>query len=92
MGLVLVCPRCEARVLLQAQKCPHCEADLRELPQEQRRYLIGRPGPPPAAAVAPTGRDCGDLPAGGRTQLTGRSPRGCGSRRTAKRTWRSSAE
>ncbi len=48
MGLVLVCPRCQARVALQMQKCPYCEADLRDLPQGQRRYLIGQPGPSPA--------------------------------------------
>jgi hypothetical protein len=51
MGLVMVCPQCQANVLLQSQNCPYCQADLRDVPQGQRRYLVGQPGPstPPAA-------------------------------------------
>jgi len=54
MGLVMVCPQCQAKVLLQCQNCPYCQSDLREVPQDQRRYTLGQPGPstPPSAAEA----------------------------------------
>ena len=52
MGLVLVCPQCQAKVDLSAQKCPYCQADLRHLPKDQRLYVIGQPGP--AVAQPPT--------------------------------------
>ncbi len=48
MGLVLVCPQCQAKVDLSAQKCQYCQADLRHLPKDQRLYSIGQPGPPVA--------------------------------------------
>ncbi len=53
MGLVMVCPQCQAKVLLQSQNCPYCQADLRNVPQDQRRYVVGQPGPstPPAASA-----------------------------------------
>jgi hypothetical protein len=56
MGLVMVCPQCQANVLLQTQNCPYCQADLRNLSQDQRRYVLGQPGPstpppPPETAV-----------------------------------------
>jgi hypothetical protein len=58
MGLVLVCPQCQAKVLLQSQNCPYCQADLRHLPQDRRRYALGQPGPviapsAPVTAAAP---------------------------------------
>jgi|GEM_PF-2680893 len=54
MGLVLVCPQCQAGVELAAAKCPFCQADLRNLAKDQRRYRIGQPGPlQPTAAAAP---------------------------------------
>ncbi len=58
MGLVLVCPQCQAKVLLQSLSCPYCQADLRHVPQERRRYALGQPGPaaapsPPAPVAAP---------------------------------------
>jgi hypothetical protein len=52
MGLVLVCPQCQAKVLLQSMNCPYCQADLRHLPQDRRRYTLGQPGPA-AAPSAP---------------------------------------
>ena len=54
MGLVMVCPQCQAKVLLQCQNCPYCQSDLRDVPQDQRRYMLGQPGPstPPSAAEA----------------------------------------
>jgi hypothetical protein len=45
MALVLVCPQCQAKVLLQSQNCPYCQADLRDVPQDRRRYALGQPGP-----------------------------------------------
>ena len=45
MGLVLVCPQCQAKVLLQSQNCPYCQADLRDVPKDRRRYVVGQPGP-----------------------------------------------
>ena len=53
MGLVMVCPQCQAKVLLQSQNCPYCQADLRNVPQDQRRYVVGQPAPstPPAASA-----------------------------------------
>ncbi|MGQ9921864.1 MAG: hypothetical protein ACUVRZ_11115 [Desulfobacca sp.] len=52
MGLVLVCPQCQAKVDLSAQTCQYCQADLRHLPKDQRLYVIGRPGPPEVQAAA----------------------------------------
>jgi hypothetical protein len=56
MALVLVCPQCQAKVVLQSQSCPFCQADLRNVPQDRRRYVIGQPGPstPPAAPAPAT--------------------------------------
>jgi hypothetical protein len=47
----MVCPQCQAKVLLQFQNCPYCQSDLRDVPQDQRRYTLGQPGPftPPSA-------------------------------------------
>lgn len=45
MGLVLVCPQCQAKVLLQSQNCPYCQADLRDVPKDRRCYVVGQPGP-----------------------------------------------
>ena len=45
MGLVMVCPQCQAKVLLQCQYCPYCQSDIRDVPQDQRRYALGQPGP-----------------------------------------------
>jgi hypothetical protein len=56
MGLVLVCPQCQAKVALQSQSCPYCQADLRDVPQDRRRYALGQLGPstpPPATEPAP---------------------------------------
>jgi hypothetical protein len=54
MGLVLVCPECQAKVLLQSLSCSYCQADLRHLPQDRRRYALGQLGPATApSAPAP---------------------------------------
>jgi hypothetical protein len=41
-GLLLICPRCHAKVPIDSQTCSHCGADLKDLPLEQRRYIIDR--------------------------------------------------
>ena len=43
MGLLLICPRCLERIPLASRSCPVCRADLRQLPPEDRRYLVGEP-------------------------------------------------
>ena len=43
MGLWLLCPRCQDRGPLDSWTCLSCGADLRDLPREQRRYLLGLP-------------------------------------------------
>jgi hypothetical protein len=43
MGLLLICPDCQTRGLLRARTCRYCGADLRDLPREKRRYVIGAP-------------------------------------------------
>jgi hypothetical protein len=52
MGLVLVCPQCQAKVLLQSLSCPYCQADLRHVPRDFRRYVLGQPGPATAPSAA----------------------------------------
>jgi len=42
MGLLLICPHCQAKIPLVSQACSACGADLRDLPQDVRRYFIGK--------------------------------------------------
>jgi hypothetical protein len=49
MGLLLICPHCQAKIPLVSRACSACGTDLRDLPPPARRYFIGRP----AAASAP---------------------------------------
>jgi Gas vesicle protein/zinc-ribbon domain len=49
MGLLLICPHCQAKVPLVSRACSACGADLRDLPPDARRYFIGKP----AAEAAP---------------------------------------
>lgn len=44
MELWLICPHCQDRRPLDSRTCLACGADLRDLPPEQRRYLLGPPG------------------------------------------------
>ena len=53
MGLLLICPHCQAKIPLASRTCPACGADLRDLPPEDRRYFIGGPAVPEAATPAP---------------------------------------
>ena len=53
MGLLLICPHCQAKIPLPSRTCPACRADLRDLAPEERRYFIGRPGAPEAAPPVP---------------------------------------
>ena len=49
MGLWLLCPRCQAKAVLDAWTCPACGADLRDLSREQRRYKLGMAEASPVA-------------------------------------------
>jgi hypothetical protein len=42
MGLLLICPHCQAKTELVSRACPACDADLRDLPPAHRRYFIGK--------------------------------------------------
>jgi hypothetical protein len=55
MGLLLICPHCQAKAPLASRTCPTCRADLRNLPRKDRRYFVGRPAAeaPPAAPAMP---------------------------------------
>jgi len=64
MGLLLICPHCQAKIPLVSRACAACGAGLRDLPPTDRRYFIGKraaadpaplspemiPGPDPEAA------------------------------------------
>ncbi len=41
MGLLLICPHCQAKMPMVSQACSACGADLRHLPPTDRRYFIG---------------------------------------------------
>ena len=43
MGLLLICPHCQAKIPLVSRACSACGADLRDLPPEARGYFIGKP-------------------------------------------------
>jgi hypothetical protein len=53
MGLLLICPHCQAKAPLASRTCPTCRADLRNLPRKDRRYFVGRPAAAEAAPPAP---------------------------------------
>jgi len=53
MGLLLICPHCQAKVSPAARTCLACDADLRDLPSESRRYFVDRPEEAPAAPPVP---------------------------------------
>jgi hypothetical protein len=42
MGLLLICPHCQAKIPLVSRGCSVCGADLRDLPPTDRRYFIGK--------------------------------------------------
>lgn len=51
MGLLLICPHCQAKIALALRTCPVCGGNLRNLPPPERRYFVY--GPAAAAAVPP---------------------------------------
>jgi hypothetical protein len=53
MGLLLICPHCQAKIPLISRTCLACGADLRDLTPKDRRYFIGRPIAPEAVPPAP---------------------------------------
>jgi len=46
MGLLLICPHCQAKIPLPSRTCLACRSDLRDLAPEDRHYFIGRPAAP----------------------------------------------
>jgi len=53
MGLLLICPHCQAKIPLVSRACSACGADLRELPPTDRRYFIGKSAAAEAAILVP---------------------------------------
>jgi hypothetical protein len=53
MGLLLICPHCQAKVPLVSRGCSACGADLRDLPPDARRYFIGKPATAVTATLVP---------------------------------------
>lgn len=42
MGLLLICPYCQAKIPLSSCNCPACRGELRNLSPENRHYFLGR--------------------------------------------------
>jgi hypothetical protein len=53
MGLLLICPHCQAKIPMVSGACAACGADLRNLPPTDRRYFIGKPAAAEAAPLVP---------------------------------------
>lgn len=53
MGLLLICPHCQAKVPLVSRACLACGADLRNLTPDARRYFLGKPAAAEAAPLVP---------------------------------------
>ena len=53
MGLLLICPHCQAKIPLVSRACSACGADLRDLPPDARRYFIGKPAVAESAPLVP---------------------------------------
>ena len=69
MGLLLICPHCQARIALVLRTCPACGGNLQNLPRSDRRYYVYGPA---SEAKAPQVRQAvreshgqGLAPAGG---------------------------
>ncbi len=54
MGLWLKCPGCQTKNPLSLEVCPHCGRSLKDLPAQDRVYVVGQVGPlTPKAAPGP---------------------------------------
>ena len=53
MGLLLICPHCQAKIPLVSRACSACGGELRDLPPEARRYFIGTLEAAEAAILVP---------------------------------------
>jgi Gas vesicle protein len=53
MGLLLICPHCQAKIPLPSRTCPDCRDELRDLAPGERRYFIGSPGASEAGPPVP---------------------------------------
>ncbi len=45
MGLWLKCPGCQTKNPLFLEACPHCGRSLKDLPAQERVYVVGPVGP-----------------------------------------------
>lgn len=84
MGLLLICPHCQARLPLPSRSCPACRTDLRDLAPEDRSYIFGEPEedgagpalemvePLAATAAAEAAEDFWELPPDGDELAEGR--------------------
>jgi hypothetical protein len=53
MGLLLICPHCQAKIALIFRTCPACGGNLQNLLPPDRRYYVGRAPAAAAPAVPP---------------------------------------
>jgi hypothetical protein len=53
MGLLLICPHCQAKIPLVSRACSACGAGLRDLPPTARHYFIGKSAAAEAAPLVP---------------------------------------
>jgi len=53
MGLLLICPHCQAKIPMVSRACSACGADLRDLPPDARRYFIGTSAAAESAILVP---------------------------------------
>jgi hypothetical protein len=53
MGLLLICPHCQAKIPLVSLTCSACGADLKDLPLDDRRYFIGKSAAAESAIMIP---------------------------------------
>jgi hypothetical protein len=53
MGLLLICPHCQAKIPLVSRACSACSADLRDLTPADRRYFLAKWAAAEATPLAP---------------------------------------
>ncbi len=58
MGLLLICPHCQARIPLASPTCLACGAGLRNLPLKDRHYFVGSLAAWEAAPLTPEAAPC----------------------------------
>ncbi len=58
MGLLLICPHCQAKIPLASLTCLACGGGLRNLPLEDRHYFVGSLGALETAPATPEMLPC----------------------------------